>query len=405
MIKRIAPCIVATLVLLLPAAPPVHAASCKGASHAITLSAGAASPRSGTTATGITFSVHYASNAGCAPSSVTVAIAGIGTYPLDAGSSDYAGGVTFIRTMTLPVGVHAYTYSATGGTGTGEQSIILTSVNPDAVAITAPPPPPTPVPTPVPPPPAPQPTPKPAAPAAPAAPPPPSTPAPAAPAPAAPGGTPSTPAPITAGSATPPATPTPGSDEAPAASPEPSVAPSGQPAPAAPVPSDDSADEHDSWIGAPIFSGGGTSTLPDKPSLLGGESGSPMGLLVSVTAAMGMLLAAILLARRRGPREEPMAVGVAAAPAVPEPSDPSIPTIPVSVPIPADGPIPAVRPLPPMRELIPPVNPAILEDEPQDDGDGPRAIPDEQGIPRWLRPSVREARFANDRDHRRSNWG
>jgi hypothetical protein len=407
MIKRIAPCIVATLVLLLPAAPPVHAASCKGASHAITLSAGAASPRSGTTATGITFSVHYASNAGCAPSSVTVEIAGIGTYPLDGGSSDYAGGVTFIRTMTLPVGVHAYTFSATGGTGTGEQSIILTSVNPDAVAITAPPPPPppppTPSPTPVPPPPAPQPTPKPAAPAAPAAPPPPSTPAPAAPAPAAPGGTPSTPAPGTAGSDTPPTSPTPGSEGAPAASPA-SVAPSGQPAPAEPAPSDEPADEHDSWIGAPILSGGGTSTPPEKPSLIGGEGGSPMGLLVSLTAALGMLLAAILLARRRGPREEPAAAGVAIT-ATAEPSDPSIPTIPVSVPIPADGPVPAVRPLPPMRELIPPVNPAILEEEAEDEGDGRRAIPDEQGIPRWLRPSVREARFANDRDHRRSNWG
>lgn len=404
MIKRIAPCIVATLVLLLPAAPPVHAASCKGASHAITLSAGAASPRSGTTATGITFSVHYASNAGCAPSSVTVEIAGLGTYPLDGGSSDYGSGVTFMRTTTLPVGVHAYTFSATGGTGTGEQSIILTSVNPDAVTITAPTPAPTPSPTPVPPPPAPQPTPKPAAPAAPAAPPPPSAPAPAAPGPAAPGAAPSTPAPATAGSVAPPGTPAPGTEGAPAASAQASVAPSGQPAPAEPVRPDEPGEEHDSWIGAPIFSGGGTSTLPDKPSLLGGEGGSPTGLLVSVTAAMGMLLAAILLARRRGPREEPLTAGVAAAPAVSQPSDPSIPTIPVSVPIPADGPVPAVRPLPPMRELIPPVNPAILE-EALDEDDGPRAAPDEQGIPRWLRPSVREARFANDRNHRRSSWG
>jgi hypothetical protein len=148
MIKRIALTVVATLVLLLPAAPPVHAASCKGASHAITLSAGAASPRSGTTATGITFSVHYSSNAGCAPSSVTVDIADIGSYPLDSGGSDYAGGETFTRTMTLPPGVHGYTFTATAGTRTGEQSIILTSVNPDAVAIIAPTPVPTPSPTP-----------------------------------------------------------------------------------------------------------------------------------------------------------------------------------------------------------------------------------------------------------------
>ena len=396
MIKRTAFSVVATLVLLLPAAHPVHAASCKGASHAITLSAGAASPRSGTTATGITFSVSYASNAGCAPSSVTVDVAGLGTYPLDSGGSDFAAGETFTRTMTLPPGVHAYTFSATGGTGTGEQSIILTSVNPDAVAITAPTPVPTPIPTPVPPPP---PAPAPAA-------PPPSTPAPAAPAapaaaapPAAPA---STPAPLTAGAVPPSSTPAPGADTAPAGSGEPSAAPTGEPAPAESAPSSAAArDEHDSWIGAPIFSGGGTLNGPDKAALIGGdEGGSAMGLLLSVTAAMGMLLVAILLARRRSHRGEPVAAGVAAVQAVP-----SIPTIPVSVPIPDDGPVHAVRPLPPMRELIPPVNPALLdEEEVGGEGDGARA-PDEKGIPRWLRPSVREARFANDRDHRRSNWG
>lgn len=396
MIKRIAFSVVATLVLLLPAAHPVHAASCKGASHAITLSAGAASPRSGTTATGITFSVHYASNAGCAPSSVTVDVAGVGTYQLASGGSDFSGGETFIRTMTLPVGVHAYTFSATGGTGTGEQSIILTSVNPDAVPITAPTPVPTPPPTPVPPPPPPT--------AQPAAPPP-ATPAPAAPAPAPaqPGGPTSTPAPVTAGVVAPPSAPAPGSEQAPAASAEPSAAPSDQPAPAEPTPSAEAAsDEHDSWIGAPIFSGGGTPAGPDKAALIDDQGGSAMGLLLSVTAAMGMLLVAILLARRRSHHDEPLAAGVTATAAH---ADASIPTIPLSVPIPDDGPLPAVRPLPPMRELIPPVNPALLdEEEVGDERDGPRG-PDEQGIPRWLRPSVREARFANDRDHRRSNWG
>ena len=389
MIKRTAFTVVATLVVLLPAAQPVHAASCKGASHAITLSAGTASPRSGTTATGITFSVSYASNAGCAPSSVTVDVAGLGTYPLDSGGSDFAVGETFTRTMTLPAGVHTYTFSATGGTGTGEQSIILTSVNPDAVAITAPTPVPTPAPTPVPPPPAP----------APAAPPP-STPAPAAPAP--PTAPASTPPPLTAGAVPPSSTPVPGADAAPAGSVEASATPTGETAPGEPVPSSTAArDEHDSWIGAPIFSGGGALNGPDKAALIGGdEGGSTMGLLLSVTAAMGMLLVAILLARRRSPRGEPVAAGMAAA----AQAVPSIPTIPVSVPIPDDGPVHAVRPLPPMRELIPPVNPALLDDEVGDDGEGPRA-PDEQGIPRWLRPSVREARFANDRDHRRSNWG
>jgi hypothetical protein len=398
MIKRISLCIVATLVLLLPAAPPVHAASCKGASHAVTLSAGAASPRSGTTATGITFSAHYSSNAGCVPSSVTVDIAGVGAFSLDSSGSDYAGGETFTRTMTLPVGVHTYTFSVTGGTGRGEQSIILTSVNPDAVAITAPTPVPTPSPTPVPPPP--PPTPK------PAAPPPPSTPAPAAPAPAAPGGSTSTPSSVHAAAVTPPSTPAPGSAGAPAGSPGPSAVPSDEPAPATPATPEEPTEEHDSWIGAPIFSGGGTPTSPDKPALLGGEEGgSAMGLLLSGSAAMGMLLAAILLARRRTRQDEPIPAGVAATVAAADPAIP-IPTIPVRVPIPDDGPVPAVRPLPPMRELIPPVNPGLLDEEDTDnEGDGARRGPDEQGIPRWLRPSVREARFANDRNHRRSNWG
>jgi hypothetical protein len=383
MIKRIACTAVATLVLLLPAAPPVHAASCKGASHAITLSAGAASPRTGTTATGITFSVHYSSNAGCVPSAVTVDIAGIGSYPLSSGGSDYASGETFTRTMTLPPGVHGYTFTATAGTGNGEQSIILTSVNRDTVAITAPTPVPTPSPTPVPPPP----TPKPAT-------PPPSTPAPAAP--AAPGATP-TPPPATA--VTPTSTPAPAPDGAPAGSPSPSGEPSGEPAPAQPAPSDEPADEHDSWIGAPILFGGGSPGSPDGAGPLGDDAGgSPMGLLLSMAAAMGMLAIAILLARRRARHDEPVAAGLAAAGAA------TGPTAPLSVPIPDEGPIPSVRPLPPMRELIPPVNPSLLDDDMQDEGEGRRA-PDEAGVPRWLRPSVREARFANDRDHRRSNLG
>lgn len=390
MIKRIALCTVATLVLLLPAAPTVQAASCKGASHAITLSAGAASPRSGTTATGITFSVLYASNAGCAPSSVSVEIAGLGTFQLTSGGSDYAAGETFLATMTLPVGIHAYTFSATGGTGMGEQSIILTSVNPDVVAITAPPPGPTPSPMPVPSPPPPTP--------APAAPPPSSTPAAAAPPPPAPGGAPpSTPAPVMAGAVSTPSTPAPGSDVAP----DPSTAPSGEPGPASPSAGAGPTDEHDSWIGAPIFAGGGPSTI-EGPPLLAGDHGPPMGLLVSVTAATSMLLAAFLLARRRSRQDGPVPAAAAAMDA----ADPAIPTIPLHVPDPADGPVPAVRPLPPMRELIPPVNPAILADEESlDDEDGPRAKPEEQGIPRWLRPSVREARFANDRDRPRNTWG
>lgn len=127
-----------------------------------------------------------------------------------------------------------------------------------------------------------------------------------------------------------------------------------------------------------------------------------MGLLLSVAAAMGLLGMAVLLARRRARHDEPVAAGVAATAA----ETASSPAVPLSVPIPDEAPIPSVRPLPPMRELIPPVNPALLDEETRDEGEGEAGrAPDETGIPRWLRPSVREARFANDRDHRRSNLG
>ena len=57
-----------------------------------------------------------------------------------------------------------------------------------------------------------------------------------------------------------------------------------------------------------------------------------------------------------------------------------------------------VTPLPDMRELIPPVDPRLLEG----DAVSSEPAPGEADIPRWLRPSVREARFAGDRDRR--NW-
>ncbi|MEO5986964.1 MAG: hypothetical protein ABIW50_05120 [Candidatus Limnocylindria bacterium] len=58
-----------------------------------------------------------------------------------------------------------------------------------------------------------------------------------------------------------------------------------------------------------------------------------------------------------------------------------------------------VTPLPSMRELIPPINPGILDEGVE--RDAPR--PGEAAVPRWLRPSVREGRFAGDRD-RRGDW-
>lgn len=58
-----------------------------------------------------------------------------------------------------------------------------------------------------------------------------------------------------------------------------------------------------------------------------------------------------------------------------------------------------------MRELVPPVNPDLLHEDELAGADGRRSAPDEAGMPRWLHPSVREARFADDRNRRRSSWG
>jgi hypothetical protein len=57
-------------------------------------------------------------------------------------------------------------------------------------------------------------------------------------------------------------------------------------------------------------------------------------------------------------------------------------------------PMPTVTPLPSMRELIPAVDPHLLA-EPVDERT--QVAPDEVGVPRWLRPSVRAARFDGSR--------
>jgi hypothetical protein len=62
-------------------------------------------------------------------------------------------------------------------------------------------------------------------------------------------------------------------------------------------------------------------------------------------------------------------------------------------------PLPRVA-LPPMRELIPPVDRGLLGDREA----VPEIRPEEVGIPRWLRPSVRAARFDGMRDGPRLGW-
>ncbi len=354
--------LVATCVVLLPTATPVRAASCNGASHEMTLSRGAASPSSGTTATSIRFSAVYEDNAGCDPISITVTISGVGTFPLSAAGAGPSGGTSYERVMTLPVGVRTYYFTATSGSGKGEVTVQLTNVSPTQITITAPPPPPTPVPTPKPPPPTPAPTPPPTV-----AP----TPKPPAAAP------PSTPAPTPVPTAV-PETPAPSEPEPEPSPSEPAATdePSGQPS-ASPEPS-----ESDD---APIVPGAG---LLD-PSRGTASGGSPLPdwllpwmLLGTVSGGLFFVLAR---RRRHGGEETPTTVTMTAH---------------ATAAVSAEAPVPAVTPLPPMRELIPPVDPNLLREA--DDDPGPR--PGEEDIPRWLRPSVREARFQGSRYVRNDNW-
>lgn len=343
--------LVATCVALLPTATPVRAASCNGASHEMTLTSGRASPEAGTTATQIRFSVVYADNAGCIPTSITVTISGVGTFPLNRGAAS-AAGVTYARSMTLPAGRHTYAFAATSGTGPGEITVQLTTVSPTAVIISAP----TPAPTPVPP----TPTPSPRA-----------TPAP-------------TPVPIPP--PPPPPTATPIATEAPTPSPstrpteEPSASASATPPgggvvpPTVPVPPSAT---RDGTTGPPT---GGSGTLDRR-----GELGLPAWLVPFVVTTSGGLALFVVLARRRRRQDEPGPAGALA---------PAIATTTAGAN--TEDSMPAVTPLPPMRELIPPVDPDLLRDEGEDAG--PR--PDEAGLPRWLRPSVRQARFRDSRDAR-----
>lgn len=353
--------LVATCVVLLPTATPVRAASCNGASHEMTLSRGTATPASGTTATAIRFSAVYEDNAGCEPISITVTISGVGTFPLSAAGAASSGGLTYQRTMTLPVGVRTYFFSATSGTGKGEVTVQLTSVSPTTLTIVAPPPPPTPVPTPRPPAPTPVPTPPPT---------PASTPKPPAPPASTPAPTP-TPEPAAPAPSGPPDNPSPSATEPAATDAGGSGGPSTSPRPS----------ETD---GAPVVPGAGPLD-PDRGTAGGG---SPLPDWLLPWMLFGFVsggLFFVLARRRRSGEEAPTTVTMT-----------SVATTSVS----AEAPVPAVTPLPPMRELIPPVDPNLLREA--DDDTGPR--PDEADIPRWLRPSVREARYQGSRYVRNDNW-
>ena len=350
--------LLAICVVLLPTATPVWAASCNGASHAMTLASGGATPGTGTTATPVRFSVVYSDNAGCDPTSITVTISGIGTFSLNKGAPTASGGVWYSRTMTLSAGVHSYTFAATSGSGTGAASFKLTSVSPRSVTIAPPTPAPTPIVTPRPPTPAPTPIPKPAP-----------TVAPATPGPSVP-----TASPTTSPTASPSVSPT----TSPGAS-------TGQAGTDAPSPT---ATEATSPDGLPL-------SVPRRPSfdrqadVPGGRSGSGglrgdssvpiLDALVpwTVTTSAGLALFLFLVRRRSSMDGRPLPAVATGTPS-------------------ADGAFGPATPLPPMGQLVPLVATGVLGEP----NAAPAPLPEEAGIPRWLRPSVRQARFSGSRDAR-----
>ena len=140
---------------LLAATATWGAGSCSSQAHDPLLSNGHASPATGTTATVFTFTVIYSDTKACPPNWVRVTIAGVGVYPMTGSGTSYGTGVTFSRSMQLPVGTHTYQFSANSGDVGAQKTTAIASVDPPSVTVTAivtPPPGPsaTPVPTPKP---------------------------------------------------------------------------------------------------------------------------------------------------------------------------------------------------------------------------------------------------------------
>jgi hypothetical protein len=386
--RRITTSVLAVAAAMLAAGPPAMAVSCNGNGHDITLSNGTATPGTGTTSTAVRFSIRYADTAGCAPSRVEVVVQGVGTYPLSGSGSNYATGVTFSRTISLPAGGHPYAFRATSG----KKSATLSNVSPSKVVITAPTPRPTATPAPPPPP-----TAQPAPPA----------PAPPAPAPPAPPAS----SPTAAPTATVKPTPT-----AKAASKSPDDSPT---APGAASPSGTAIDGWWPAIQArtelgepaepattqrPASAFEFVPELPPSPDDL-----ASLGVVAAfgITTAGGLALFFILLRTRRddgsaSPPPLAAAIPPTRASALASPLESQAPAPPSAAPLDSGGAAntPRVSPLPPMRELIPPIDYDLLRDP--DERVGPAAH--EAGIPRWLRPSVRVGRFGEEQ-RRRRDWG
>jgi hypothetical protein len=306
-------------------APLAYAASCNGNSHQISLSAGGVTPGSGTEVTAFTFKVIYADSAGCAPASVKVTIAGVGTYAMSrSATGGYITGVTFAHSLKLPLGTRSYSFSATSGSGKGLKSATYTAVSPSRVVVTAPVPTATLKPTPRP---TPKPTPKP-------------TPRPT------PRPTPK-PTPKHTASVRPSAQATKSAVAAPAGSAgatskaRPTASPSGEP----------SSQSHESPGGAGTVGPSG-----------GGSSGPPWDLVALLAATAGGFALFLWLAPRR--RRDP--------------------------------PEPAAEPDPPPAETPP----AVIRRLPEYVATASTVLPEEENVPRWLRPSVRTGRGLEPRRRR-----
>ena len=265
-------------------ASPVVARTC----GTLTITGGTVSPGTGSPSTTFTFSVTVSDTTGNAPAWVRVRVRGTWSDLAPTGS-DWAGGVVFKGTRSLPAGSWGYTFRARSSGGINCDH---TQVDPARVVVTAPPPPtPTPTPTPTP---APTPTPTPKPTAKPTAKP---TPRPTARPTAR-----ATPKPTKKPAAKPTAKPTPKPTKKPAAKPTPASTAiaaaatpggSGSTSTASPAttPSPRAA------VGGTVGSGGSSGTGDGGSSVLG-----PLfGLLAVAAAACGMFL---LVGRRRRRRDD-----------------------------------------------------------------------------------------------------
>ncbi len=147
--------VAAAVLLLLAVALPAGAG--EGPTKLLNATAG---PRTGTTATTISFSVIYRNREGSAPDYVRVLIDGSAHDMSDDGGTDWKQGVAHSFTTTLPAGAHDITFEAS------DTRRFTATADGGTVTIKDPPPPPTPAPTPKPtpvqtPPPTPAPTPTP----------------------------------------------------------------------------------------------------------------------------------------------------------------------------------------------------------------------------------------------------